>query len=212
MESREKLSGPAANDYFGWSISLSTNGDRVAVGAPLDGERTDPGYVRTYLFTGINDEWTQLGQQLSNGESRDRYGYSVSMDGTGNRVAVGAFRGTNGLGAVTGNARVYRVRGQVWDSLGEIITGESESSNFGYSVSLTIEGDFLAVGAPNQGNNPGTGMAKVFALTDSASWVSSAPITTNVEQASLGFSVSLTSFAERLAVGMPPANEARVYE
>jgi hypothetical protein len=211
VESRQKISGTAGNDYFGWSVSLSTDGDVVAIGAPLDGVRTDPGYVCAFAYTGINDEWTRLGQTLHNVEGGDRFGYAVSIDGTGSHLAVGAFRGTNGLGVATGNARVFRFDGEIWNSLGQVLAGESESSNFGFSVSLTPEGDFLAVGAPNQSNRPGTGMASVFTIIDEAYWVSSVPIMSDVDQSSLGFSVSLTSSATMIAVGMPTANEARVY-
>ena len=211
VESRQKVSGSAGNDYFGWSVSLSSEGDRVAVGAPLDGFRTDPGYVDTFSYTGINGQWARMGQQLGSGEGGDRFGFSVSMDGTGNQLAVGAFRGTNGLGVTTGNARVFRYHDETWDSLGQVLAGESESSNFGYAVSLSAEGDFLAVGAPNQNNSPGTGRANVFTLADSTNWISSMPIKSDIEQSGLGFSVALMSSATRIAVGMPTANEARVY-
>lgn len=211
VASRQKLSGTAGNDYFGWSVSLSSDGYRVAIGAPLDEVRTDPGYVSAFTYAVFDAEWTQLGQSLNNGEGGDRFGYSVSIDGTGSQVAVGAFRGTNGLGVATGNARVFRLDGEIWVSSGQILAGESESSNFGYSVSLTPEGDFLAVGAPNQNNSPGTGVASVFTLVDATNWVSSIPIKSDVDQSSLGFSVSLMSSATMIAVGMPTANEARVY-
>ena len=45
------IDGEAANDFSGSSVSLSSNGNIVAIGAPLnDGNGTDSGHVRVFKF------------------------------------------------------------------------------------------------------------------------------------------------------------------
>jgi hypothetical protein len=209
VETRQRIAGAAANGFFGWSVSLSSDGTRVAIGAPLDGNVQDPGFVQMYIFTGMDGQWTKLGNKLENGENGDRFGYSVSMDRTGTQVAIGAIRGSNEEGYLTGLVKVFRIHNQVWSSIGQTLTGKSEFSNFGLSVSLSSGGDFLAIGAPNQENYPGSGMVNVYALSHNYSWVSSKPIISDIDESSLGFSVSLTT--ARMIVGLPTLNEARVY-
>jgi hypothetical protein len=211
VKTRASLQGSGENDYYGWSLSLSTDGYRVAIGAPKSDERNEPGYVRIFRFTGIADQWVQLGHDIRNGENGDRYGYSVSMNGMGNRVAVGAFRGMNVAGLQSGKALVYNINGPSWSVLGEALFGETALGNFGYDVSLSTDGDFLAVGAPEEETDMGSGKVNVYTLAPSGLWVSSEPIMTEAVETRLGFSVSITPNATRLAVGLPLANQGRVY-
>ena len=57
------IDGEAAGDYSGYSVSLSEDGTRVAIGAYLnDGTGTDAGHVRVYEYSG--GSWTQLGADI----------------------------------------------------------------------------------------------------------------------------------------------------
>lgn len=60
------IDGEAANDFSGWSVSLSTDGTRVAIGATQnDGTGSDAGHVRIYEYSG--GSWTQcLGLESPN--------------------------------------------------------------------------------------------------------------------------------------------------
>ena len=43
------IDGEAANDFSGYSVSMNSAGDRVAIGAPYnDGTASDAGHVRIY--------------------------------------------------------------------------------------------------------------------------------------------------------------------
>jgi len=55
------IDGEAANDRSGYSVSMNSDGDRVAIGAYFnDGTGTDAGHVRIYEYS--NSSWSQ--QQL----------------------------------------------------------------------------------------------------------------------------------------------------
>ena len=55
------IDGEAAGDAFGWSVSMDSDGNRVAIGAHTnDGNGTDAGHVRIYEWSGSS--WSQLGQ------------------------------------------------------------------------------------------------------------------------------------------------------
>jgi hypothetical protein len=59
----QDIDGKAANDYSGRSVSLSSDGNTVAIGAPLnDGNGSDAGHVRVY--ENISGSWTQVGQDI----------------------------------------------------------------------------------------------------------------------------------------------------
>ena len=55
------IDGEAAYDYSGYSVSLSSDGTIVAIGAYAnDGNGADSGHVRVYQYS--SGSWTQLGR------------------------------------------------------------------------------------------------------------------------------------------------------
>ena len=100
------IDGEAAGDFSGNSVSLSSDGKRVAIGAPgNDSNGTDSGHVRVYDYSG--NAWTQVGGDSDGEAANDLSGISVSLSSDGTRVAIGASEnGSNGNNA--GHVRVYR--------------------------------------------------------------------------------------------------------
>ena len=70
----------------GWSVSLSANGKRVAIGAPFDG---NSGSAR--VFEEVDGVWKGLGKALDYGHHHNEgsFGYSVAISDDGKKVAVG---------------------------------------------------------------------------------------------------------------------------
>ena len=82
------IDGESANDRFGNSVSLSSSGKRVAIGATKnDGNGTDAGHVRVYDLNGST--WTQIGQDINGEATTDQFGQSVSLSEDGNSLVVG---------------------------------------------------------------------------------------------------------------------------
>ena len=83
----QDIDGEAANDQFGYSVSINADGTIVAIGAPANNNYK--GQVRVYKY--ISGNWTQIGQDIDGEASNDQSGYSVSLSSTyGNVVAIGA--------------------------------------------------------------------------------------------------------------------------
>jgi predicted RecA/RadA family phage recombinase len=176
----QDIDGEAADDYSGSSVSLSSNGTRVAIGAYLNnGNGTYSGHVRVYQYNPnktipqLNPSlpgfgpagWDLLGQDIDGEETFDFSGYSVSLSSDGTRVAIGA-NGNNGNGNNSGHVRVYEYNGTTWTKLGQDLDGEVTLDNSGFSVSLSSNGTRVAIGANfNNGNGNDSGQVRVYQLS-----------------------------------------------
>ena len=138
------LNGEAAQDRFGESVSISDDGNVVAIGAPFhDGDR---GHVRVYSFNGTS--WEQLGEDIDGQLAGDQSGYAVSLSSDGNILAVGA--PSRNSDTAPGHVRVYSFNGTSWEQQGNDINGEGLGDESGYAVSLSSDGNRIAIGAPEK--------------------------------------------------------------
>ena len=139
------INGEESGDFFGWSVSLSADGNSVAIGAiSNDGNGVDSGHVRIYQWDGI--AWSQAGQDIDGEATLDWFGFSVSLSDDGSRVAVGAIS-NDGNGSNSGHIRIYDWDGTSWNQVGQDIDGEAAGDESGYSVSLNADGAVVAIGA-----------------------------------------------------------------
>ncbi|WP_340076902.1 Ig-like domain-containing protein, partial [Leptobacterium sp. I13] len=194
------IDGEASGDESGSSVSMSSDGNTLAIGAKgNDGNGTDSGHVRVYRFDGTT--WNQLGADIDGEVSGDKSGRSVSMSSDGNTLAIGA-EGNDGNGTDSGHVRVYRFDGTTWNQLGADIDGEAADDLFGWSVSLSTDGNTLAIGAPqNDGNGTLSGHVRVFRF-DGTTWNQlGADIDGEVSGDKSGTSVSLSNDGNILAIG-----------
>ena len=99
------IDGEAASDNSGWSVSVSSDGSIVAIGAIYNnGAGSDAGHVRVYEYSG--GTWSQLGSDIDGEAAGDLSGYSVSLSSDGSIVAIGASY-NDGAGSDAGHVRVY---------------------------------------------------------------------------------------------------------
>ena len=145
------IDGEAAGDYSGWSVSLSADGQTVAIGAILNdagnASNDQRGHVRIYSYNGSS--WSQLGSDIDGEAAGDRCGYSVSLSADGQTVAIGAIRNDAGNASDDdrGHVRIFSYNGSSWSQLGSDIDGEAASDYSGVSVSLSADGQTVAIGA-----------------------------------------------------------------
>ena len=164
----QDIDGEAAWDNLGFSVSLSSDGTIVAIGAPYnDGNGSNVGYVR--IYKNISGTWTQLGADIDGEAAVDQSGWSVSLSDDGTIVAIGA-KYNDANGSDSGHVRVYQYDGSVWTILGQDIYGEALGDQSGYSVSLSDDGLTVAIGAPyNDGTNgSNSGHVRVYELLTTA--------------------------------------------
>ena len=133
-----------ANDYFGYSVSMS--GDYIAVGALYeDSTASDSGSV--YIFKKATDDSsvTQIAKiQASDAEAVDTFGNAVSI--SGDYIAVGAER-EDTTGTDAGSVYIFkRVSDTNVTQIAKIQASDAEVDDyFGNSVSMS--GDYIVVGA-----------------------------------------------------------------
>ena len=96
------IDGEAAGDFSGYSVALSSDGSRVAIGAPYNG--SNAGHVRIYDLDG--GTWTQVGSDINGEAEGDISGHSVALSSDGSRVAIGAYN-NDGNGNGAGHVRMY---------------------------------------------------------------------------------------------------------
>jgi LruC domain-containing protein len=208
------IDGEADGDDSGYSVSLSSNGQTVAIGARFnDGNGYNAGHVRIYSFNGSS--WSQLGQDIDGEAAGDYSGYSVSLSSDGQTVAIGAYR-NDGNGSYAGHVRVYSFNGSSWNQLGQDIDGEAYGDYSGLSVSLSSDGQTVAIGAPgNDGNGNGSGHVRIYSLNGSSWTKLGQDIDGEAYGDDSGWSVSLSSDGQTVAIGAPYngpyAGHVRVY-
>jgi hypothetical protein len=141
------IQGESSVDEFGTSVSLSADGNRVAIGAPKnDGVNgANSGHVRVFEYIG-GTNWIQVGADIDGENSGDRSGTSVSISADGTRVAIGAPQ-NDGSGANAGHVRIYEESGGIWSQVGSDLDGEFTGDLFGIAISLSADGTRIAVGA-----------------------------------------------------------------
>jgi hypothetical protein len=164
------IDGEAKNNYFGTSVSFSSDGTTVAIGAKYNygANGGDSGHVRVYQYSG--GSWTQLGDDIDGEAEYDQSGTSVSLSSDGSIVAIGA-EGNDGNGSNSGHVRVYQYSGGSWTQLGDDINGESSGDRSGSSVSLNGDGTMVAIGAyNNDGNGADSGHVRVYQYSGN-SWI-----------------------------------------
>ncbi|VXC14791.1 conserved hypothetical protein [Flavobacterium sp. 9AF] len=153
------IDGENANDFSG-TVALSANGQTIAIGAKYNDENgAASGHVR--VFENTNGTWTQIGNDIDGQNEGDQSGGSVSISNDGHIIAIGAI-GNNTNGNYSGQVRVFQKTGNNWLQIQNDING-TEGSTSGSSVSLSSDGNIVAIGATKANNNL-SGAVKLYSL------------------------------------------------
>ena len=194
------INGETAGDNSGYSISLSTDGSTVAIGAYLnDGNGVNSGHVRVYK--NIAGTWTQIGSDINGEAANDNSGWSVSLSTDGSTVAIGT-PNNDGNGVTSGHVRVYKNVTNVWTQIGSDINGESVGDGSGWSVSLSADGSTVAIGAFfNDGNGTDSGHVRVYKNIADVWTQIGADIDGEAAGNRSGWSVSLSADGSTVAIG-----------
>jgi hypothetical protein len=189
--------GAAATDRLGWSVSLSADGTRIAIGA-----KSSAGYVRVHHWNGTT--WIPVGSEIAGEGANLEAGASVSLSAGGSRVAIGAPQYSADGKMSVGRVRVHEWNGTVWAQVGGDIAGDEAFERSGTSVSLGADGSRVAIGAPdNDGAGRDAGSVRVYDW-DGAAWAQTGGDIIGVAAFDIsGTSVSLSSDGSRVAIGAP---------
>ena len=156
------IDGVGVGDQSGTAISLSQDGNVLAIGSPLnDANGVDAGQVRVFRYE--NADWVQIGASLNGDQPGDRAGSTVSLSADGQRLAFGIPLSNLG-GTRSGQTRLLEFDGTDWQSLGSPIAGSESFAASGSAVSLSDDGSTVAIGQTNT-----TTDVRVFRF-DGAAW------------------------------------------
>lgn len=198
------------DDRFGRSVSIS--GDLIAVGAVGD-EAAGTASGAVYLFgrnEGASNQWGEVMRIApTNLTAGSDFGFSLDLQG--DRLVVGAPQASP-EGDGQGSVFVYeRDQGgsNAWGLVAQCYVSDvgSTNSEFGWSVSLS--GDVLAVGAPENNSDPsdGTKEGSVFLLgqnkNGSNAWGRIATLPAPDPSLSFEFGWDVSLQPELLVVGAP---------
>jgi hypothetical protein len=187
---------------FGYSVAISGNGVFVVVGCPNDNSAgLNVGSVYIYVRSGTT--WTLQKKLIGlgyTGASNIQQGFAVSINNTGDMLAVGAPGDNNNIGAVW----IYKRVGTFWVQNAKLVSTNVVGTNIrqGFSLSINDLGNLLIVGAPGDSNNLGTIL--LYRLSGS-SWIETKKFIGNGGNGSQlqGYSIATTSNGNQLVVGGP---------
>ncbi|WP_102395792.1 FG-GAP repeat protein [Enterovibrio norvegicus] len=207
-----------SSDRFGTHISLSDDGQRLAVStryedsadqnSPSDNSVTESGAA--YVFDRSGSTWTQTAYlKASNPEQDDFFGTSVDLSGDGLTLAVGATYEDSGdpndqsdnSESNSGAVYIYTINAGVWGQTYYLkASNAGNGDNFGQSLALDDDGDMLVVGAmyedsadsndPTNNSAPKSGAVYVYSLNGGV-WIEDAYIKASNPEYEDGFGVAL---------------------
>jgi hypothetical protein len=185
-----KASNTNAGDAFGSSVSLSSDGSLLAVGAPAEasnatgvgGPQADnsaPASGAVYVFQRSFTTWAEEAYvKSSNAAAGDAFGWSVALNGTGTTLVVGApgedssatsVNGDEANNAAPSSGAVYVfTRTASWSQAAYVKAPNTDPGDaFGAAVSVSSSGTSLAVGAPGEAGS-GTGVGALGQMGDNS--------------------------------------------
>ena len=194
IQNRPHIDGEIG-DLAGYSVSLSNDGQTVAIGAPGDNK------IRVYKWNESGSAWQKIGDDID-GEGSS--GWSVSLSADGSVVAI-EFSYNDNNGDDSGHVRIYEWNVSAWEQRGSDIDGEDEYDESGYSVSLSADGNIVAIGAicAIDENDNDTGHVRVYQWNaTSKAWAQmGSDIDGEGEEDESGYSVSLSADGSVVAIG-----------
>ncbi len=192
------INGKVTDNLFGHSVSISNDGNVIAIGAP---SKTSEGNSFFEVYKRVGIFWSPVGETIT-ADSLDSFdshlGYTVNLSGDGNTVAVGtrneAVFGVN-------KVRVYDVETDTLVQKGTDLLEGTSFGRFGESISLSIDGSRLAVGSP--GYELGYGCVHNYSFS-TGDWIELGPIIIGGEIGEeSGTSIKLVNNGNTLAIGSP---------
>jgi len=177
----DDLVGDVAHDNFGYSVSLSSDGFTIAVGARSD----TVGFVRVFTFSPSNDKWLQKGNDLAGDTEGCSFG-EVDLAGDGDRLVC----------RNVADVRAFEYSNYYWKQLGYDIGLSVTGDESGKRMVISSDGTRIAV-------VDGQGRLRVFVLENGDWRQEGRSLAEDRNSDSSYASVSINSFGTVVALGIP---------
>mgnify|MGYP006292950017 CR=1 FL=1 len=148
--------GDTTENWFGHSVSLSSDGSILAVGAIYYFNQRGQAKV----FENVGGNWQQIGSAIVGEAPVDYFGHQLDISADGSIIAIGA-PGNDGTGLDASNVRVFKNDGGDWTQLGNNLNGMGDHNQIGFSVSLSSDGSRVVFGG-RFGGFINSGTSKVY--------------------------------------------------
>ncbi|HAI18441.1 MAG TPA: hypothetical protein DCM10_10670, partial [Xanthomarina gelatinilytica] len=197
--------GLSDGDRFGTVVSLSSNGEIVAIGAYYNSTvQPGSGHAAIYQYNSTNNTWNQLGTNLHGQTPGAYFGRDVSLSNSGHIVAIGASDET-GNASNSGVVRTYIYNNNSWELMGLPIHGDESWSGFGQQVDLSATGLTLTIGAHGHdgelADKPSIGQVKIFRFENDSWNVYGNPIDGEATGDNSGYALALSADETTLVIG-----------
>ncbi|MCE5259445.1 MAG: FG-GAP repeat protein, partial [Chloroflexi bacterium] len=131
----------AAEDYFGRSVSLSSDGSTALIGANMKMIGGNVKQGAAYIFTRTNTTWSQQAQLTAvDGAAYDWLGVAVAISADGNTALAGAQGHMIGSNFLQGAAFVFVRSESTWSQQAMLAAPEDEVSLWGDAAALSPDG------------------------------------------------------------------------
>lgn len=176
QQSRLAAADGDADDFFGDSVALSSDGTTAVIGARLDEDPNGYSAGSAYVFDTAGGSWSQQAKLTAeNGGSSEWFGASVAVSGDGSTVLVGAHYDADPNGYTAGSAYLFDNASDSWSQQAKLTPDDGDSEDhFGFDVAVSRDGTTGLIGAyndedPNGESNAdfvgtGAGSAYIFDL------------------------------------------------
>ena len=197
------IDGAQEDSFWGCSLSLSYDGTILAVGAQFHDTNaglTNAGLVQMFAYNGV--DWIPFGSTIQGSSAGELFGVSVGLSETGTLLAAGSRMGNSGIGQV--RSFFFSIATGTWRALGSPINGKEEDELFGSALSVSADGNSLAVGAPQA--NDLAGATRIYSLIGLEWFQIGDDILGDAPGDESGKAVALAPKSAVVAIGAPASN------
>jgi len=195
---------------FGGSVSIDAQGKTVAVAA----DKTDTvngngsGLVRVFELNITTNQWEQKGNDILGDDSGDIFGTSISINSTGNILAIGApLNDSDNFQSGVVKVFEFNNSNNQWEQKGSNIYNGLPDYFTGTSLDLNSLGTRIVIGTPIETGGSGLRLGNIVVFdfdANSNDWVQvGSTIIGTQNYVNLGFSVALNNSGDTFVAGGP---------
>lgn len=215
--------GSIPEEHAGQSVALTGDGHTVAVGSRSysNSSMTRLGKIAVYSFQ--NSKWVPKGTPLIGSSAGEELGFGLDISEFGRILAYSSWQSDEKSYYIDGrmpNSYAGSVHvmtfDEDWVQLGQTLHGTDPLDLFGFSLSLSLKGFYVAVGAPqiHEGSNLRNGFVRVFQYNENTKLWSQVgqDLRGRYAEEWSGSAVSLSHLGDLVAIGSPNRDLVRVYK
>jgi hypothetical protein len=204
-------SDPITEDFFGYSVSLSSDGNTALIGAFFKNATLNQ-YGAAYVFTRSGTTWTEQQKLLASDPAfTDQFGWSVALSADGNTAILGANLEDTSPTSNQGAAYIFTRSGSTWTQQAKLLASDrANNDNFGSAVALSANGNTALIGARTESTGATTSQGAAYVFTRSGStWTEQAKLLNSINPVTgdnFGFSVALSADGNIALIGANSEN------